>query len=76
MQPQVQSTNKMNYLVKAKKCKSNVESLLGGSSRGAATHIPLTKTSPPLLGKVFLFYQPHSLGRHAVRVVREEEAPA
>lgn len=26
--------------------------------------------------KVFLFHQPHSLGRDAVGVVREEEVPA
>lgn len=53
----------MKCLVKAEKCKSNML---------RATHT----LDKDVVVKVFLFHQPHSLGRDAVGVVREEKAPA
>lgn len=51
----------------------DLESLFGGSSRGAATRVPLTEErSSPLSGKVVLFNRAHSFGRDAHGAVREE----
>ena len=50
-----------------------LESLFGGSSRGAAaTRIPLTEDRSSSIGMVVLFDRARSFGRDAHGVVREE----
>ena len=50
-----------------------LESLFGGSSRGAQLLVyPWPKTGPPLSGMVVVFDQAHSFGRDAHGAVREE----